>query len=193
MTETAITGATIPGDRDRTVLARAARGETAAFEELVATRLDRVYRLAFAILRTEADATDIAQQAFITAWRGLPRLRDRDRFDAWLSRIVVNLCRDELRRRGRHALHEIPIEVDEDRAVRPESDDLETHVGRSDEIRRAFSRLNAAQRSILVLHHVDGQSIDEIATTLAIPTGTAKWRLFAARQALERALQEEAR
>jgi RNA polymerase sigma-70 factor (ECF subfamily) len=172
-------------------VARAADGDPAAFDRLVADRIDGLYRLAVAILRSEADATDATQQAFVTAWRELPRLRDRDRFDAWLARIVVNVCRDELRRRGRRRVRELPEAADGHRTTADlRTDDLETHVGRSDQIRRAFAALAAAQRSILVLHHVDGRSVEEIAAAFGIPTGTAKWRLYAARQALERALAE---
>lgn len=170
---------------------RAAGGDPAAFDRLAADRIDGLFRLAFAILRSEADATDATQQAFVTAWRELPRLRERDRFDAWLRRIVVNVCRDELRRRGRRRVRELSESAESYRETPdPRAVDLETHVGRSDEIRRAFAALSAGQRSILVLHHVDGRSVEEIAAVLGIPTGTTKWRLYAARQALERALAE---
>jgi RNA polymerase sigma-70 factor, ECF subfamily len=174
---------------------RAARGDASAFDELVAERIDSSYRLAFAILRSEADAVDAVQQAFVTAWRELPRLRDRGRFDAWLARITVNVCRDELRRRGRRHVREVLADggFEGREAADPRASDLETQVGRSDEIRRAFASLSTSQRSILVLHHVEGRSVEEIAGVLAIPIGTAKWRLFAARQALERALAEAER
>jgi RNA polymerase sigma-70 factor, ECF subfamily len=176
-------------------VARAAHGEPAAFDGLVANRIDGLYRLAFAILRSEADATDAVQQAFVRAWRELPRLRDLDRFDAWLGRITVNVCRDELRRRSRRRVREVAAEAGGDgrEAADPRAVDLETHVGRSDEIRRAFAALSVNQRSILVLHHVEGRTVEEIARILAIPSGTAKWRLFSARQALERALAEAER
>jgi RNA polymerase sigma-70 factor (ECF subfamily) len=174
---------------------RASRGDADAFDALVSDRIEGVYRLAWSILRSEADATDAVQQAFVTAWRELPRLRDLDRFDAWLGRIVVNVCRDELRRRNRRRVREVPADGGEGQreVADPRASDFETHVGRSDEIRRAFASLSVQQRSILVLHHVEGRSIQEIATVLAIPSGTAKWRLFSARQALERALAEAER
>jgi RNA polymerase sigma-70 factor (ECF subfamily) len=196
VTDTAMTSAMVLPSADLSVLQRAARGDAGAFDELVVSRVDRIFRLAYGILRSEADATDAAQQTFLTAWRGLPRLRDLERFDAWLGRIVVNVCRDELRRRGRHAIHEIVLDdVEATTQHRGDAggDDPGAHVGRSDAIRRAFATLTADQRALLVLHHVDGRSVLDIAAVLAIPVGTAKWRLFAARQALERALAEEDR
>lgn len=174
----------------------AARGDRTAFGLVVADRAPRLFRLAFAILRSEADAADATQVTFLQAWQELPRLRDRARFDAWLGRILMNTCRDELRRRSRRSLRELPI-VDGDGSAAGSlsslqaAGDVEAHSGRSDEIRRAFARLSADQRSLLAMHHVDGQPLAEIARTLAIPVGTAKWRLFAARRALERALMEE--
>jgi RNA polymerase sigma-70 factor, ECF subfamily len=194
LTRTAVQGIARPAAVDPAV-ERAARGDSTAFDGLVADRIDSLYRLAYSILRSEADATDAVQQAFVMAWRELPRLRDRDRFDAWLGRITVNVCRDELRRRNRRRIREVPADGGEAgrEPADPRASDLETHVGRSDEIRTAFATLSANQRTILVLHHVEGRSVEEIAGVLAIPTGTAKWRLYSARQALERALAEAER
>ncbi len=79
----------------------AARGDRLAFEQLVEGRVDRIFRTACAILGNEADAHDATQEAFVAAWVQLPRLRDSARFDAWLNRVILNGCRDSLRRRNR--------------------------------------------------------------------------------------------
>jgi RNA polymerase sigma-70 factor (ECF subfamily) len=170
------------------LVARACAGDIDAFEQLVRERTDRVVRLAMAIVADETEARDVAQEAFITAWRQLADLRDPDRFEAWLTRIVVNKARMALRSRRRRRVREIPAAeltttVAEGRtADRPDGD-----TGR---LAGALGALDPDRRAILALHHFEGWSVAEIAATLEIPMGTAKSRLFAARQALARALAE---
>jgi RNA polymerase sigma-70 factor, ECF subfamily len=184
---------------DEALVRRARLGDAAAFNSLVAKRIDRCYRLAWSILLNEADAADATQDAFLAAWRQLPRLRDPSVFDGWLNRIVANAAR--MARRHRVRLREIRVgatspdespmaghERAPDAYARTEIDD----VAESDAIGRAFDRLRPDERAILALHHVDERSVAEIARTLGIPTGTAKWRIHAARRALERAMEAEA-
>jgi RNA polymerase sigma-70 factor, ECF subfamily len=168
-------------------------GDQVAFGTLVESRTPRLLRLALSILGSDADARDVVQEAFLRAWRELPWLRDLDRFDAWLARIVVNGCRDRWRSHRRVALREIPAgELDPDReptSAAPIGD----RVASVDMIQRAFARLDIDQRTILVLHHVEELPVADIAASLAIPVGTAKWRLHRARGALSRALELEGR
>ena len=182
----------VPGDVVALV-ERARRGDQLAFGTLVDRNSHRILRLSLSILGSEADARDVVQEAFIRAWRELPRLRDLDRFDAWLARIVVNGCRDRWRSHRRVAVHEIPAgELDPDRE--PSSTiPIGDRVASADMIRRAFARLDVDQRTILVLHYVDEQAVADIAASLGIPVGTAKWRLYRARGALGRALELEGR
>lgn len=172
---------------DAALVRRAARGDAVAFERLVTARTDRAFRIARAILANEADAYDATQEAFVSAWRELPRLRDPDSFDAWLRRILVNACRAQLR--GRRRVREISLDTAADRG------DPDGHfpdsVGDTDVLARAFARLDVDKRSILVLHHFDHEPLAVIATTLGIPVGTAKSRLHDARIALQRALAIE--
>jgi len=176
------------------LIVRAQAGDATAFDMLVASRLDRCYRLAWTILNNAEDAADATQEGFVAAWRELPRLRNLKAFDGWLNRIVANAAR--MSRRHRVRLREISVEQDaEERALglpagrgRSESD----QVVSNDAIARAFDRLRTAERLILVLHHVEERPVAEIAKSLGIPVGTAKWRLHAARAALERALEAEA-
>jgi len=173
---------------------RASRGDVAAFDALVAARLSSSLRLARAIVDSPADAEDVVQEAFVSAWRNLPRLREPDRFDAWFGRILVNTARTHIRRRGSVR----PISIDRRHVDDGREDDtpgqhdpgLESVVS-SDALSRAIDRLTTDQRSILALHHLEERPVAQIATVLGIPVGTAKWRLHAARQALERALEAE--
>ena len=96
------------GTLEPSLVARARAGDVDAFEHLVRERADRVVRLAMAIVADETEARDVAQEAFITAWRQLADLRDADRFEAWLTRIVVNKARMSLRSKRRRHIREIP-------------------------------------------------------------------------------------
>ena len=165
----------------------AADGDTAAFELLVSARADRVFRTARAILGNESDARDAAQEAFVAAWRELPRLRDAANFDAWLQRILVNGCRNQIRARQR--VREISIDQVADRSGSgPVTAD---QVSARDILSRAFDRLDPDKRALLVLHYLQHESVATIAATMHIPGGTVKWRLHAARGALERALRAQ--
>ena len=93
---------------DRSVIDRARNGDLDAFESIVRARMDAVYRLTSAILGDEADARDAAQETFVATWRELPRLREPDKFEAWLQRVAVNVSRMTLRARGRRRVREIP-------------------------------------------------------------------------------------
>jgi RNA polymerase sigma-70 factor, ECF subfamily len=173
---------------DRSLIERARDGDDDAFEEFVCDRMDAVYRLSFAIVGSEADARDSTQEAFVAAWKQLPRLRDLDRFDAWFGRICVNAARMTLRARGRRLVREIS------------SDAVVARVGREDHaaprpddaarLGAALERLPVDQRAILALHHVDDRSVADLAAILGVPEGTVKSRLFTARRALQRALAE---
>ena len=184
---------------DDSLVERAARGDVAAFDALMTDRLDRCYRLAWSILENDADAADATQEAFVSAWRKLPRLRDINAFDGWLNRIVANAAL--MGRRHRKRLREVQVAPLGDDADGPATRKTESGADHStesdgvverDAIGRAFTRLRPAERAILVLHHLEGRPVAEIARSLGIPTGTAKWRLHAARKALEFAMEAEA-
>lgn len=179
---TALPAASTAGD---TLVEMAARGDRHAFEQLVESRLDRTFRTACAILGNEADARDATQEAFIAAWVHLPRLRDVARFDAWLNRVILNGCRDAIRKRHRSREMELS-------GLEMGAPDSQGGVVDRAAFNAAFDRLSAAQRSILVLHHLHQLPLAEIAGQLGVPVGTAKSRLHTARRALERALEAEA-
>ena len=189
MTEAVATERVIRGP-DVELVERARHGEVAAFEQLIRGRTERLLRLALSICGSEADARDALQEAFLRTWRDLPRLRDVDRFDAWLMRIVVNACRTASRRHRRSHAREIPVDLVAV-GMEPSLPGPAERSSNRDVIRRAFARLDPDRRTILALHHIDMRSIADIADALGIPEGTAKWRLHAARSALARAIEEE--
>ena len=153
--------------------------------------MDPIYRLSFAILGDEADARDAAQDTFVTAWRQIGRLRDADRFDAWLQRVAVNAARMTHRARRRRGVREIPSSrVTGVEGLRAPSVPAETDATTLD---LAMRRLQVEQRSILVLHHLEGQPVAALAELLELPVGTVKSRLHTARQALQAAIDAERR
>jgi RNA polymerase sigma-70 factor (ECF subfamily) len=149
--------------------------------------MDAVYRLTFAILGNEADAADAAQETLVTAWRQIGRLRDPDRFEAWLQRVAVNSARMIHRSRRRRNLREI---VASQIVVTAESASTDTPSDAA-VLDDAMRRLDVDQRSILVLHHLEGRPIAELADILDIPAGTVKSRLHTARRALQAAIDAE--
>ncbi len=177
--------------KDHSLADRARNGDLGAFEELMHARIDAIYRLSFAIVGDEADARDSTQDTFIAAWRRIRGLRDPDRFDAWLQWIAVNSARMTLRSRGRRHVREIPsgdvatLAAVSDRANPDRSD--------ADLLGGALARLPVDQRTILVLHHLEGHDLAGLAEVLEIPVGTVKSRLHGARQALQAALAAEDR
>jgi RNA polymerase sigma-70 factor (ECF subfamily) len=150
---------------------RAMRGDHDAFANLIGDAANRLYALACLILRESDRAEDATQEAFVRAWRELPRLRDPERFDAWLRRLVVNACYDEARRVRRRA--EVSLLSLGDRSVV----DSASAMAESDRVERAFRRLPLDQRTVLVLQHHFELSHAEIAETLGIPLGTVKSRV----------------
>ena len=170
---------------DRQLVLRARAGDREAYELIVVERGEHLYRTALSILGREADARDATQDALIAGWRRLADLREPDRFDAWLGRILVNECRMALRRRGR--VREIPLDADSSlRGHEPRAADSPDRA-----FDDAFDRLSADQRTIIVLHHLHGYGVNEIAAWLGVPAGTVKWRLSRARRALRAQLDDE--
>jgi RNA polymerase sigma-70 factor, ECF subfamily len=177
----------LPVSSQTDLVRSAARGDALAFERLLVTRADGAFRIARAMLGDESEARDATQDAFVSAWRELPRLRDPEAFDAWLRRILVNVCRAQMRMRKR--VREIRLDATVDPAA--PGPGLPEQLGATDILARAFDRLDGEKRALLVLHYLDHASVAEIAASLGIPTGTVKWRLHDAREALHRALVAE--
>jgi RNA polymerase sigma-70 factor (ECF subfamily) len=171
----------------RDVVERAMRGDHDAFGMLVSLTSDRMYAIATRILRDTHLAEDALQSSLITAWRELPRLRDPDRFEAWVRRLLVHACYAEARRRRQWAgnVRVLPVDGPADR------DDI-VSVNDRDALDRAFRRLTVEQRAVVVLHHHVGLPLVEIAETLGIPPGTARSRLHYATRLLRSSIEADA-
>lgn len=167
---------------------RASRGDQDAFAKLATANADRCYALAYRILRDAQRAEDAAQQALLGAWRDLPTLKEPERFDAWLHRLVVHACYAEARRDRRWTAHVRLISTE------PQFDpDTADSVAARDELERGFRRLSPEQRAVVVLHHHLGYPLTEIAATLGIPVGTVRSRLHYAIRQLRAAIEADAR
>ena len=171
----------------RDLVVQAQNGDRDAFAALVQMTSDRMYALAARILRDNDLAEDALQGALITVWRQLPTLRDPDRFEAWVRRVLVNACYAEARRRRAWAANVRVLPVDG-----PAAPDGIVSIDDRDALDRAFRRLTVEQRAVFVLHHHVGLPLVEIADTLGIPAGTARSRLHYATQVLRAAVEADA-
>lgn len=159
----------------RGLVDRARRGDHDAFAELARAAVVRLDQAARLILRDPELARDAVQEGLIRAWRDLPKLRDPERFDAWLHRLTVNSCIDITRRRRRR-----PMEVELTPIHAPAVADAAARLADRDLVDRVLRRLDERERAIVVLHYFLGMPLTEVASTLGIPTGTVKSRLHRA-------------
>ena len=153
-----------------------------AFAHLIDEALDRSYRIASVILGNSIDAEDATHDAVVLAWRSFAALRDPSRFDAWFQRILVNVCRDRLRKRRRQPVTE--LEVAGNRAAK----DVLAGVDDRLVLDRAFAKLSPEQAITVSLRFHADLPVDDIAVRMGVPAGTVKSRLHAAMAALERSL-----
>jgi RNA polymerase sigma-70 factor (ECF subfamily) len=178
----------------RSIVDQARQGDEEAFGALVREVGDRCIFIAHRILRDANLAEDAVQAALVQVWRELPALRDLDRFEAWLHRILVNACYAEAKRGRYLASTVVLLENDEPGRVDEFSlDRALLTVHDRDELDRGFRRLPPDQRAVLVFHDALGLTVPEVADQLGIPLGTAKSRLSYATAAIRAALEADAR
>lgn len=160
-----------------------------AFAALDDTRLLRSYRLATLVLRDRHEAEDATQEAVARAWASWGTLRDRDRFDAWFDRILVNVCRNRMRHT--RTVHVVGLDDAFEVAAADSHGATKAHLT----LEPAFARLTQDQRIIIVLRYWRDLSVEQIAERLGIPDGTVKSRIHYALNALREAIEssEEAR
>ena len=172
----------------RDLVLRARMGDHDAFASLATDAYGRLHRTARLILRREDLASDAVQDALTSAWLHIRAVREPDRFDAWLNRLVVRACYDELRR-AKRGLMEVHVEDIEPADV----DDAAGSLADRDQLERGFQRLSAEHRAVLVVHHYLGLADAAAATVLDIPIGTFKSRLNRAHLSLREALEADER
>ena len=172
----------------RTLVERAQRGDREAFTDLAAASLGRLDAIARLILRDPDLAKDAVQNGLVRAWRDLPTLRDPDRFDAWIRRLVVRACLDEARGQRRNQIATTLIDVGAQVVA-----DASSVIADQDQIERAFRRLRPEDRAIIVLRHFLDLPMVDIADAMRIPLGTAKARLHRAMDQLRASLEADAR
>jgi RNA polymerase sigma-70 factor, ECF subfamily len=167
----------------RELLARAQQGDPQALSQLVLGQQHYIYSIAMSVLKHPEDAADLTQEAFIRLFRALPQYNGESRFTTWLYRLVVNMCRDELRRRGRQVplapagneeeeTDQVASVADDDRWADP-AQALDSRELR-DEVRRALAQLEEHYRLVLTLYYFDELKYTDIAEILDIPLNTVK-------------------
>jgi len=172
----------------RELVEQAMLGSREAFTVLVDRAHARLVGTAGLILRDRSWAEDAAQDALVRAWRDLPSLRDPDRFDAWLHRLLVRSCSDQLRRH-RHDLADVELLPQHARSAAGD----EGRVEDRDELERGLRQLSDEQRTVIALRYYLGLTDGEVAAATGLPVGTVKSRLFRALEALRAALAADAR
>jgi RNA polymerase sigma factor (sigma-70 family) len=172
----------------RELVERAMAGDHEAFSELGRLWVDRLYAIAFLVLRDYERAHDATQEALVASWRDIRGLRDPDRFEPWLRRILLHACYREARReRARYAVERRVSSLDQGEP------DPGTAVANRDELERGFRRLAPEQRALITLHYYVGLPLQETADALGLPVGTVKSRLHRTTQELRASLATEAR
>lgn len=174
---------------ERDLVARAKLGDLDAFSALTAGRTSRLYGAARLILRDGALAEEVVQETLVRAWQDIRALRDLDRFDAWVQRILIRTCYRAAARNRRR----MTIEVHLGDADGPAVPDTQNAVTTHDQLARGLQRLTPQQRAVIVLHHYQGYSLSESAGILGIPLGTMQSRLFRALQAMRAAIEADER
>ena len=169
------------------LLEQARHGDRDAFDVLMLDVIDRLYAIARLVAQDTDVAEDAVQGALVRCWRDLPGLRDATKFEPWLRRLLLNSIAEEFRDRRRF---EAKVRV---LKLEPAIGDSADELADRDELQRALRSLSIDHRTIVVLHHYLGLSVDEAAASLGIPPGTAKSRLHYAIEALRATLDSDAR
>jgi len=169
----------------RDLVVRAQAGDHDAFTALVASSINRLYAAARLILRRDDLAEDAVQEALVKSWTGIGGLRDPDRFDAWLRRLLIHASYRVAKRERIRQIVEVPsILLDQ-----PVIQDRQATFALRDQLDRGFRRMPPDQRAVLVVHYYLDLPDADAADALGIPVGTLKSRLNRAKSALKAALE----
>lgn len=184
-----MSGKDFPDANDETLVRAARRGDMGAFEELVVRHRDKIYARAVSMMRNEDDAVDLSQEAWIKGWQRLKQFQFESSFATWMTRIVINLCLDQLRRQKRVRAESIEVLDEESGGVEKQMPVVTTNPTERlerDELRvridAALAQLTDAHRAVLVLHEFEQMEYKEIAKAMECSIGTVMSRLFYARR-----------
>lgn len=176
---------------DLTLVREAQRGDLGSFEELVARHRDRIYARAYSMLRNEEDAVDLSQEAWVRGWQRLAQFQGESSFGTWMTRVVINLCLDYLRKQKRQRSESIEAMEEESGGVERQMPVVEANPTASLERQELRQRIDAAlgqlsheHRTVLVLHEFQEMEYKEIAKEMGCSIGTVMSRLFYARRKL---------
>lgn len=174
---------------DDTLVSWAKSDDMQAFEELVARHRDKVYARAFSMMRNESDALDVTQDAWVKGWRRLKQFHGESSFSTWMTRVVINMCLDTMRRRKRQQAESIELMAEESGGVERHMPVVTVNpsegLERADLRRRidqALAQMSEAHRTVLVLHEFDRLEYKQIAKVMKCSAGTVMSRLFYARR-----------
>ena len=183
---------------EQELVARARAGDQSAFEQLVLDNQNKVYTLAFRMVNDREEAADLAQEAFLKAWQGLPSFHGDSSFSTWIYRLTTNLCIDHIRRQKRQQEIKPVTSIDDSEnglgEVADWKQDPQRHVERQElhrTLARALQQLPDQQRQILVMRELSGLSYQEIGQALDLDLGTVKSRIARARKNLQKILLAE--
>jgi RNA polymerase sigma-70 factor, ECF subfamily len=188
-----------PDASDLSLVRRVQRGERSAYDLLVLKYQHKVVKLVMRYLRDPADAEDVAQEAFIKAYRALPQFRGDSAFYTWLYRIAINTAKNALAARDRNPVsYELDLQSSNEESTDLVSrlKDPETPEGLAlteeirDTVNHAIAALPEDLRTAIVLRELEGMSYEEIAASMDCPVGTVRSRIFRAREAIDRQLRE---
>jgi RNA polymerase sigma-70 factor (ECF subfamily) len=184
-------------DIDQAIVERVQRGDKRAFDLLVTKYQRKIFRLLSRLIRDPGEIEDVAQEAFIKAYRALPNFRGESAFYTWLYRIAINTAKNHLVAQGRRAPTSTETEVedaenfDDADGLRdvntPDAVMMSRQVG--DAVNRAIDRLPEDLRTAIVLRELEGLSYEEIAESMNCPIGTVRSRIFRAREAIANELR----
>jgi len=182
---------------DKSLVQAAQKGDMGAFEELVARHRDKIYARAYSMMRNEEEAIDLSQEAWVKAWQRLKQFQGESSFGTWMTRIVINLCLDQLRRHKRQRAESIEAMDEESGGVERQmpvvtvnpTEGLE-RIELRQRIDQALSQLSSAHRTAIVLCEFEGMEYKEIAKAMECSIGTVMSRLFYARRKMAALLSD---
>lgn len=178
-----------PTKPDEGLVKLAQKGDMLAFEELVARHRDKIFARAMSMMRNEEEALDLSQEAWVKGWQRLVQFHGDSSFVTWMTRIVINLCLDQIRKNKRHRAESIEVMDEESGGVERQmpvvtvnpTEGLERSELRA-RIDRALGQLSVAHRTVMILHEFEDLEYKEIAKRMECSIGTVMSRLFYARR-----------